>query len=114
MSEGLAVQGVEESVACSVSRGGTAVGLATLPELQRLSTERALVDFALFRTRERNTVVLELSRKCSGKEDGYGILVPYLDDRVRSLSAHVMDSILVTQPVGSLDLQMESARMESV
>ena len=66
----------------TIGSGGTAVGLATLSELQRLTTEGTLVNLALLGTREWQTEVLEL------------------DDGTGSLSAHVVDGVLVTEPVG--------------
>ena len=50
VTEGLAVESVEEGMASTVGRGGAAVGLATLAELERLTTECTLVDFALLRS----------------------------------------------------------------
>ena len=47
VAEGLAIEGVEEGVAGSVSSSAASVRLATLAELQRLTTERALIDLAL-------------------------------------------------------------------
>ena len=60
VAEGLAVEGVEEGVSSSVGGGGAAVCLATLSKLQGLTTECALVDFALLRPREGHAEVLEL------------------------------------------------------
>lgn len=60
VSERLSVQGVEDGVAGSVSGGSTSVSLSALSEVERLSTESTLVDLALFRSREGDTVVLEL------------------------------------------------------
>ena len=47
VTERLAVERVEESVASTVCRSRAAVGLATLAVLEGLATERALVDLAL-------------------------------------------------------------------
>ena len=47
VTEGLAVERVEESVASTVCRSRAAVGLATLAVLEGLATERPLVDLAL-------------------------------------------------------------------
>ena len=47
VTEGLTVEGVKEGVAGTVGRGGATVGLATLAELEGLTTERTLVDLAL-------------------------------------------------------------------
>lgn len=71
MTERLAVEGVKHGVAGAVGGGGAAVRLSTLAELERLSTERALVDLALRSAGEGETVVLEL------------------EDRVGSLTAPV-------------------------
>jgi hypothetical protein len=84
VTERLAVEGVEEGVTCAVRGGSAAVGLATLAELERLSAESALIDFALLGTREGKTEVLEL-------ENG-----------ARRLTAHVVDGVLVAEPVGAL------------
>ena len=50
VAEGLAVERVEESVASTVGRSRATVGLATLTVLQRLTTERTLVNLALLRS----------------------------------------------------------------
>lgn len=60
VTEGLAVEGVEESVTGTVSGSGASVRLTTLAEFQRLAAEGALVYLALLGSRERNTEVLEL------------------------------------------------------
>ncbi|SGY16829.1 BQ5605_C012g07003 [Microbotryum silenes-dioicae] len=81
----LAVEGVQHGVTGSVSGGSASVRLSTLAELERLTTERALVNFALLGAGEGKTVVLEL------------------ENRVRRLSAHVVDGILVGKPIATLD-----------
>ena len=83
--ERLAVQSVQHGVTSAISGSGASVGLASSSILQRLTTEGALVDLALVRARERQTVALQLQH--SG----------------RSLAAHVVDRILVTEPIGALD-----------
>jgi len=50
VAERLAVEGVENGVASSVSGGSAAVGLSSLAVLERLTTERTLVDFAFLGT----------------------------------------------------------------
>ena len=47
-------------MARAVGGSGAAVGLTALAEVERLTTERALVDLALLGTREGDTEVLEL------------------------------------------------------
>ena len=60
VSERLAIEGVQKSVSGTVSGGSATVSLATLSKFQRLTTESALVDLALLRPGERNTIVLKL------------------------------------------------------
>jgi hypothetical protein len=60
VSERLSVEGVKDGVSGSVGSGSTSVSLSALSEIERLSTESTLVDLALFRSREGDTVVLEL------------------------------------------------------
>lgn len=61
VSEGLAVERVQEGVSGTIGGGSATVRLTTLSEIQRLTTKSALVDLALLRPRERNTKVLELA-----------------------------------------------------
>ena len=65
VSERLSVQGVEDGVAGSVSGGSTSVSLSALSKVERLSTESSLVDLALLGSRERDTVVLQLTVSCA-------------------------------------------------
>lgn len=69
----------------SVGDGSTSVGLTSLAEFERLTSESSLVDFALICSRKWHTKVFEL-------DDGPGCL-----------STHVVDGILVTEPIGTLD-----------
>lgn len=68
MTEGLAVEGVEKGMSGTVCRGSAAVRLTTLAVLERLTAERALVDLALLRPRERYTEVLELVDGSAGAQ----------------------------------------------
>lgn len=68
VAEGLAVEGVEKGMSGTVRRGSAAVRLATLAELERLTTERTLVDLALIRPREWYTEVLELVDGSAGTQ----------------------------------------------
>lgn len=81
MAERLAIERVEERVTGPVGGSSAAVGLAALAELERLATERALVDLAVLGAREGQAEVLEL------------------DDRFGGFAAHVMDRVLVAEPV---------------
>ena len=82
--ERLSVEGVEHRVPGAVLHAGAAVGLPTVAELKRLATEGALIDLAVVRAGERHAVVLQL------------------DDCLRCNLAHVVDGILVAEPVGAL------------
>lgn len=60
MSQRLSIESVENGVAGTISSGSATVSLATLAELEGLSTESTLVDLAFLRSGERDTIVLEL------------------------------------------------------
>lgn len=66
VAERLAVESVEHGMSGSVGGSGATVGLSSLSVLERLSTERALVDLALLGAGEGESVVLELEngRSC--------------------------------------------------
>ena len=85
MLHGGAVEGVEHGVACAVGSAGAAVGLASLAVVEALAAEGTLVDLAVVRAGEGEAVVLQL-------DDGRGRLL-----------AHVVDGVLVAEPVGALD-----------
>lgn len=103
VSEGLTVKGVQDGVTCSIGSGGTSVGLSTLAILEGLTTERSLVDLSFLGSGEGNTVVLELTRAISIRPFPYSPHRAHLDNRIRRLLAHVMNRILVTQPITTLD-----------
>lgn len=63
MAERLAVESVQHGMTSAVGGGSAAVSLSTLAELERLSTESALVDLALLGTREGKAVVLKLENR---------------------------------------------------
>lgn len=79
------VEGVKETVAGSIGDAAASMCLTTLAELQALAAEGSLVDFALFGSREWHTVVLEL------------------DNCVWCDFTHVLDGVLVAEPIGTLD-----------
>ena len=82
--QGLLVQRVQHGVASAVRRGASALGNA-LAVVRGHATEGALVDLALLGTAERHTVVLQFN------------------DRGRSFLAHILDGVLVAQPVRPFD-----------
>jgi hypothetical protein len=85
VSERLAIKSVKESMASSVSGSTATICLTTLSIFLGLTTKGSLVDFAVLGSGEGAAVVFELN------------------DGLRSFSCHVVNSILVSQPVGSLD-----------
>mmetsp|Transcript_33159 Transcript_33159/g.56727 ORF Transcript_33159/g.56727 Transcript_33159/m.56727 type:complete len:342 (+) Transcript_33159:1002-2027(+) len=82
--QGAAVQGVKHRVSSAVRGSSAAVSLATLAKVQTLSAEGSLVDLALLGTRKGHSVTLQLQH------------------RTRSLTTHVMDGVLVSEPVRAL------------
>ena len=80
----LLVQGVQDRVAGAVGGRAGALGRA-LAVVRGHAAERALVDLAVGSARERDALVLEF------------------DDRGDRLAAHVLDGVLVAQPVRALD-----------
>lgn len=74
----LAVQGMEHSMACSVSCTSTSVCLASLAKLQALTTKCSLIDFPLICPREGETIVFQLN---------YSLWC---------FSAHVLDGVLIS------------------
>jgi hypothetical protein len=60
VAQRLAVQGVEDGVAGTVSSSGATVRLTAFAEFERLTAKGSLVDLAFFGTRKGDTVVLEL------------------------------------------------------
>ena len=85
VTQGAPEQGVQHAMAGSVGDGAAPVGLASLSVVLRLTSECSLIDFSFIRSGKRHTIRLEL-------EDG-----------VRGLTSHVVDGVLVSEPVGSLD-----------
>jgi len=81
---GLAVEGVQESVTSTISDGAAPVGLATLAKVVALTTESPLVDLTLLGTGEGHAIVLKLNNGGGG------------------LATHVVNSILVTEPIAAL------------
>jgi hypothetical protein len=83
VAERLSVKGVQKSVTSTVSGSGATVGLATFTELLRLTAEGTLVNTSILGTGEGATVTLKLA------------------DTGRGLAGHVVNSILVTKPIGT-------------
>mmetsp|Transcript_39691 Transcript_39691/g.91336 ORF Transcript_39691/g.91336 Transcript_39691/m.91336 type:complete len:225 (-) Transcript_39691:31-705(-) len=79
------VEGVKHGVTGAVGRAGGAVGLAALPVVQGLAAEWTLVDLAVLGARERQAKALELEHGCG------------------RLPGHVVNGVLVAQPVRPLD-----------
>ena len=82
----------------------TSVGLSTLSEVLRLSTEGTLVNFSFLRPRLEWVVSYWRTNpsSASGATHKWTTIVFQFNDRRRCLPGHVVDSILIAQPVGSL------------
>ncbi len=108
MPKGLAVESVEERVAGTIGGGAAAVGLAALAEVLGLATEGTLVAGKsvsppmplLVFTQPGPDTNLHLSILGSG--EGAAVVLEF-DDGGGSLTGHVVDGVLVTEPVGALD-----------
>lgn len=61
MAKRLTVKRVQHGVAGTVGGSGAAVCLATFAKVERLATERALVDFAVVCAGEREAKIFELN-----------------------------------------------------
>ncbi len=81
----LLVQRVQHGVAGTIGGGAGALRGRAFAVLGGHATERALVDLALFGTAERHAVVFQF------------------DDGRNRFAAHVLDGVLVTQPIRALD-----------
>jgi len=89
VTEGTTKQGVQHGVTCAISDSTASVGLATLSVVGGLTTESALVNFALGSSGEGHTVGLEFP------------------DRNGGLTAHVLDSVLISEPIAALNSVVE-------
>ncbi|KAH3659027.1 hypothetical protein OGATHE_006753 [Ogataea polymorpha] len=83
VSERLTVQCVQQCMSGSVRNGTGSVSLSSLTKLLGLTTKSSLIDLSLLVSGEGQTVVFKLN------------------NRVWSLSGHVVDSVLVTKPIGT-------------
>ena len=97
-----------------VRSAGTPVGLASPAEVEGLASEGALVDLAILSTGEGQAVVLELTDGCMDQEvrgsplchmhrHNAAALISVCCLTLGSLPAHVLDGVLVTQPIAALD-----------
>ncbi len=83
--QGTTIKSVKHSMTGSIGSGTASMSLASLSVLKRLSTKGTLVNLSIFR---------------SGKGHSKGFK---LNHRLGSLSAHVVNRILITKPITSLD-----------
>lgn len=86
-------------MASAVSNSAATVGLSSFSVVVALATKSTLVNFLILGTREGHSVVFELFwlRKPNKNEEGH------LNHSGRSLFGHVVDGILITEPVTALD-----------
>lgn len=85
VAEGLTVEGVQQGVTGTIGHRTASMGLAALAELQALAAERTLVYLAVLGAGEGHAVVLQF------------------DDSLGRLPCHVVYSVLIAQPVRSLN-----------
>ena len=85
VAQRLLVERMDDRVAGAVGGGAGAVGRGALAVLHHVAAERALVDLPGFGARERHAEMFQF------------------DDRRDRLAAHVLDRVLVAQPVRPLD-----------
>lgn len=76
---------MQHSMSRSITRTSCSVRLPAFAILQALPTQRSLVYCALICSREWHAIILEL------------------DDRRNGFLSHVVDCVLVAEPVGTLD-----------
>src|SRR3546814_18313178 len=81
----LLIQRVQHGMTGTVGSGAGALRRWAFTVLRRHATKRTLINLAFRGARERHTVMLKL------------------DDRGDGFTCHVLDRILVTEPVGTLD-----------
>ena len=87
--ERLLIQRVQHRVAGAVGRGAGTLRRRAFAVARSHAAKRALIDLAFFGARERHTVVFEL------------------DHRSRRVLAHVLDRVLIAEPVRALDRVVE-------
>ena len=92
VAKGTTEERVQHRVSGTVSDGTAAVGLATLAEVRGLTSEGSLVNLTFAGSAEGHAVRLELTHSN------------------RSFSGHVLDGVLVTEPIGTFDgvIEVES------
>lgn len=79
------VKRMEHCVACPVGGRAASVRLPPFAEVETLASKRTLVDLALLGAGEWHAVILQF------------------DDGLGGLAAHILDGVLIAQPVGALD-----------
>ncbi len=84
MFQGLLIEGVQDRMPCLISRGAGALCLS-LAEMSGHTTEGTLIDTAVFGAREWHAVVFQF------------------DDGRCCFPAHVLDGVLIPEPVGPFD-----------
>ena len=77
-------ESMQHRVTCPISNSTTSICLSPFTILEGLTSKSSLINFSLFSSRKRHSVRFQL------------------DYRLRSLFAHVVNGILITQPVCSL------------
>ena len=89
VTKGTSEECVQHGVSGTISDSAASVSLSTLAEICGLTTEGSLVDLTVTCSAEGHTIGLELT------------------DSDRSLPSHILDGILISEPVGALDCVIE-------
>jgi len=106
----LTIEGVQDGMTSPVSSSSTTVGLPTLAVLEGLAAKGTLIDLAFLRPRERNTIMFKLNQADLESNKSIYLCVTYFNDSIGSFAAHVVNSILVTKPVRTFDLDRQFSR----
>ena len=89
ITEGTSKECVQHGVSSTVSDSTASVSLSTLAKICGLTTEGSLVDLTVTGSAEGHTIGLELA------------------DSDRGLPSHILDGILISKPIGTLDCVIE-------
>mmetsp|Transcript_1013 Transcript_1013/g.1590 ORF Transcript_1013/g.1590 Transcript_1013/m.1590 type:complete len:256 (-) Transcript_1013:167-934(-) len=83
--QGSSVESVEHGMSSTIGGSSTSMCLSPFAVMQRLTAECSLVDLSFFGSREGHSETFQLQ------------------DSLRRLSTHVMNGVLVAQPIAALD-----------
>jgi len=91
-------------MASSISGSCTTVCLTPFAVFERLPTKGTLIDFSFLCTRKGNAVVLKLKKENINAVTYVSLDQIDLDHSARRLPTHIVNCVLVTKPVRTLNL----------